>query len=100
MTVLKIVLVVISLLSIRKLGSAKRNKYLVFYLFGIALFMTGMEMITNSATPWSFLFFEAQPSDWNNAALGGVGMLALPVILYGLVGKDIQKLLGARKDDA
>ncbi|HHX8639644.1 TPA: hypothetical protein ACVO4S_001763 [Vibrio diabolicus] len=93
MSVLKIVLVAISLPSIIKIGNGKKGGYLGLCLFiSIVLFMTGMEMSTHSETPWHFLFFEAKLSDWNSAIIGGVAMLALPLILYAVVGKDIHKI--------
>jgi len=90
---LKIAVWITAALSIRKLANGKSSGHLSFTLFGIALFMTGMEMITYSETPWQFLLSEANFSEWQKAVTGGFGMLMLPVIIYMLAGKDIQKLL-------
>lgn len=56
-------------------------------------------MITDSATPWNFLFFEAHVSDWNNAVFGGVGLLAAAFTFYVVVAKDIHNFLSNAKGD-
>lgn len=93
---LKILVMFTAALSLERLANGKSSGHLSFILIGVAIFMTGMEMITHSETPWQFLLTKANVSDWQKAILGGSVMLMLPVILYVLVGKGVQKSINKK----
>ncbi len=73
------------------------NAQVPLWTGGVALFMTGVEMITLMDAPWRFLFLDANYSDWTSAVIGGVGLLFSPIVIYAViyafVGQDIKKLL-------
>lgn len=93
----KIIVLLAFVISIRKCSSGNGNDGVCITLFGFLLFVTGMEMVIHSETPWQFLASEANNSEWTKALLGGSVMLILPVILFALTGKDIEKLFGSSK---
>ena len=53
----------------------------------LALFMTGIEMITHSETPWAYLILSGSSDDLLKAFLGGSLMLMLPIIFLAVCGK-------------
>lgn len=60
-------------------------------LLGFVLFMTGVEFMSPVENAWTYWLFEASQDDYIKALLGGSMMLALPVILMAVCGKDIIK---------
>lgn len=81
-----------------KIGRSKKMKAsdapLFWCLLGISLFLSGIEMVTHSETPWSFLLEHGTQSDWLKALIGGVAMFALPAALAVLFRKEMAKYLG------
>lgn len=88
MYLLKLTFFLIFLFCLMKMNSSEKIDKLSFRAVvfgGMASFMTGVEMITNSESPWQFLFFESQASDWSNAFFGGAGMIIVLLIIYTYV---------------
>lgn len=66
-------------------------------LFTIAVFLSGMETFTSSATPWRLLLLEPTRSSWHSALLGGIGFLVMLFVLVAVVTKDILNFLSKHK---
>lgn len=70
-----------------------KQKFKWALLIAIPFFMTGVELSTYSASPWSYLFSnEASAQDYERAFLGGVLFLITPAIAFFLLStKFIEK---------
>lgn len=86
----KIVLVIAACLEVKKLSYGKKG-VVALVLIGMIGLIGGMEMATNSETPWQYLVGEADLVEWAKALGGGLVMLILPVLFHMMVGKDIIK---------
>jgi hypothetical protein len=62
-------------------------------LFGLALFMTGVEFMSPVDNAWTYWLFEAGQDDYIKALFGGAMMLALPFIFLAVCGKDIINII-------
>jgi RsiW-degrading membrane proteinase PrsW (M82 family) len=69
-------------------------------LFGLVLFMTGVEFISPVDNAWTYLLFEAGQDDFIKALSGGSMMLALPIILMVVCGKDIAGIMEAFRGES
>jgi hypothetical protein len=60
-------------------------------LLAIPIFMTGVELISSSESPWSYLFSSAaSEDDYVKALMGGV-LMFLPFYLFMLFGSSIER---------
>lgn len=61
-------------------------------LFGLALFMAGVEFMSPIGNAWTYWLFEAGHDDYIKALFGDAMMLALAVILVAVCERDIVNL--------
>lgn len=97
----KIIAVLLSIILVARSAKVKsKNANSVLHAgiaaFLIALFMTGVEMITPNDSPWGYLLISGGEDDWFKALMGGAMMVMLPVILIAVCGKNIEKILNTK----
>ena len=86
--------------SSNKKGSKPWQLYTGCSLFGLVLFMKGVEFISPVDNAWTYWLFEAGQDDYSKALFGAAIMFALPVILMVVCGKDIINLVESTSNNS
>lgn len=90
---LLIIMIGIWLIGTSSRGDSVNGKfYAGCSLLGLALFLTGVEFMSPEEHAWTYWLFEANPDEYSKAFIGGCMMLAFPLGILALCGKDIINL--------